>query len=510
MVDVGIDATLNSGSGTSFAGKYQVYVNLENPCDVARNITEVKARIVLNSGASDITVQFRSYKIDGTSLALTSSTSWMATTTIGDIVRTYVTSFTVGADELIACAIHDPHADFVGADANLTAANSSYSYDPTVLVGGETDSFSVISNYTSHTSGNPNGSLCGGTGDITGSGSGIGGDPRNACHNETGTWEVNDVVDDTWGYMKVTQFSTEASSPQKVWCDVTYPWDTSGELQFDEIFSEGITKTFDNPLDDSEHWSITADVIDYVDSTGILTEYTECWWKEEPNGNVYVDVHTGNDSNFGISWDSAYETVTKGMAEVSTDAIVNIRTGSYPSETSPAPNRSCVVKLSHVYEIVYDGVDNGSFSTFLDRTSGTTAHMSSVNGEVVEFTYRGSGNFLVRADVYRIDGSTAYHVTNSSWYEHDTVGITEVTLNLASEHIGITSGQIVLMSTDPISSAVLGRDTYTFAPTGSQVFMNGGTFGQDLPIQLPTSSISTNAYRAKIIDTDDDEVVISI
>lgn len=341
MVDAGIDATLNANP-VSFGrfGTYNAWINLENPCDVTRLIDECKVRIDLDVGASDCVVQFRGYKKVGADLVQTSASAWETLTAIGDYVRTFTTSFVLGEGEYLGCVTYDPHAGAppLSGDITVIMANPSYGYDAHIHLGGDVDVYGVISDYDDYDFNY--GILMGCTGDITGSGSGIGGDPRNACQLVTDVISIDEDTSatDLWGWFYLNDISVGVD---KAYVDMTFPWDTTGVEQTDEVFNDGVTRTFDNPLDDSEHYSLKIEVFS---STSVYNIY-ECWWKEDPNGNIYVDEHTGDDSNFGVSWEYPYATLTKGMEEVGTNAVVNITGGTYASESSPEPNRDCYMKI---------------------------------------------------------------------------------------------------------------------------------------------------------------------
>jgi hypothetical protein len=111
------------------------------------------------------------------------------------------------------------------------------------------------------------------TGDDIG---GIGGPIKYSCHSDTGVWSDEEVIPDTWGYIRPTDFDLVGT--RKVYCTVTPPWDTEGIYTNGVVFTDGVAKTIDNEDDEHEHWKLTFDVSTIDD--GSIIEYTECWWRD--------------------------------------------------------------------------------------------------------------------------------------------------------------------------------------------------------------------------------------
>lgn len=172
---------------------------------------------------------------------------------------------------------------------------------------------------------------------------GVGGTPNQSCHTDTGTYETGEPTVDTWGVLEPQSFGVSGGI-DSVYADVTFPWDTSGIYEEDVILQNNVTRTFDNPNNEYEHCSYRVQV--FIGSPSIIYDIYECWWEENPAGDVYVSDEDGSDSNWGSSKSDAFKTITKGFDSVSGGACVYIDEGFYMNETAPFPDgKICAYSL---------------------------------------------------------------------------------------------------------------------------------------------------------------------
>ena len=112
--------------------------------------------------------------------------------------------------------------------------------------------------------------------------------------------------------------------------DVTLPW---GEALYYEVWQQNITTTYEKPgSNPKEYYSAKPTLISCLEY-GAFVIY-ECWWRES---DTYYVKNGGSDSNLGVSWASAFATISKAATKVPAGGRAYIGFGTYNSETNITP-----------------------------------------------------------------------------------------------------------------------------------------------------------------------------
>jgi len=116
-----------------------------------------------------------------------------------------------------------------------------------------------------------------------------------------------------WGDLHVDAIDC-ISSPSKVQCDITTPWQTTFS---DEILTNSVSYTWQNGATD-EYFMIVPNILcgatDYV-------QFTQYWWFGTPQ--FYVKTG-GDDTEEGVSWANAWKHVNTGMVRAPNDSTLRI------------------------------------------------------------------------------------------------------------------------------------------------------------------------------------------
>lgn len=256
----------------------------------------------------------------------------------------------------------------------------------------------------------------------TGTGGGVGGEPKSSCHTDDNNYEVGEETEDTWGVLVPRSFG-ESQDKNAVWCDITFPWDDEGEYVEDEVLRHLETKEFQNG-DTNEYCSYKVEIFDGDPST--MYNIYECWWEEHPTGDRFVDGINGDDSNFGYEWDSAFATIEKGVNDVESGGTVHIYPYLYDGENINTPSECTLLVDNRPDTNVEDSNNeyiNGDTVLWLPYTIESTdlctaGDDSTPSGE----THDGNVHSLIDVDNPTVScGTYIYKITvfNSSNYNRD-------------------------------------------------------------------------------------------
>jgi len=133
-----------------------------------------------------------------------------------------------------------------------------------------------------------------GTGSNYPVGGGIGGTPTDACHEVSETVEQDASSTGLWGLVTPRDFGLSGGD-DAAYVDLTFPWSTVGTFAEDEIFVDGVTKSYvndDNPL---EHYTLRMNVFRYnfdipAFTNGGFEDYSTGWSTSGSNGSYGVNT----------------------------------------------------------------------------------------------------------------------------------------------------------------------------------------------------------------------------
>ena len=137
------------------------------------------------------------------------------------------------------------------------------------------------------------------------------------------------IIDETWnGYGDIRV--DDIDCPDDVLVHLTKPW--GGTV--DVTIADGTKETYTRGTNPEEYWTVESTDF-FCSGSGNMAKFRECWYRD---GDVYYVKTTGNDSNFGTTWDEAFLTITKAANEVPDNGRVYIGFGTYNSETDITPD----------------------------------------------------------------------------------------------------------------------------------------------------------------------------
>ena len=134
-----------------------------------------------------------------------------------------------------------------------------------------------------------------------------------------------------WGWGVIEFMDADCSFyPYLALVHVLTPWT---EYITNEVLVQDIQKVYEKPgSNPKEYYGLTANLISCLE-TGAL-QLTECWWRES---DIYYVKNGGSDSNLGVSWASAFATISKAATKVPAGGRAYIGFGTYNSETNITP-----------------------------------------------------------------------------------------------------------------------------------------------------------------------------
>ena len=161
---------------------------------------------------------------------------------------------------------------------------------------------------------------------------------------EANGWESGNVSPDTcqeseqipllnayWGWGVIEFMDADCSFyPYLALVHVLTPWT---EYITNEVLVQDIQKVYEKPgSNPKEYYGLTANLISCLEEGAL--QLTECWWRES---DIYYVKNGGSDSNFGVSWASAFATISKAATKVPAGGRAYIGFGTYNSETNITP-----------------------------------------------------------------------------------------------------------------------------------------------------------------------------
>ncbi|RSD36503.1 MAG: hypothetical protein CI952_20 [Methanohalophilus sp.] len=205
---------------------------------------------------------------------------------------------------------------------------------------------------------------------------------------------------DGFGFVYITLYAyvdigfTTQSGNYQTEFDIRTPWSSTVHTEY---LDEGETVTYTNvETGYTEYFKVEYMFTSYDNEIGYFPVCKAYWYRK--SDDTYVSTENGDDDNSGISWDYAYETITKGASEVADGSTVYIDEGIYASETNAFPDGKSYnfeIKNDASYIVVSgDSLISGtvgepfmksSHTTDITRTVIDAAHPFANDGTVYRF-----------------------------------------------------------------------------------------------------------------------------
>lgn len=265
MVTVGVITTQTVGVSAYYvpiAGHTDYFIDPSQPAGSSGKLTNVYAKIFNDSSVS-CTLKWGVYACTSLGGGEYQLTRRSLTTSVS------VAAGYSGTRVLTSQSIDIHEGDLIGIEVTFTSSDSGGEF---WVIGGATSTNGRIlggssSGFTDgiYLLSNSDPFLIYGSGTNYLSGGGVGGTPRNACQDVSETMEQYDSSTGLWSVVSPQDFGLSGGDPS-AYVNLTFPWDTAGVYTEDEIFVDQVAKSFVNPDNPLEHYTLRMDVFRYTDT----------------------------------------------------------------------------------------------------------------------------------------------------------------------------------------------------------------------------------------------------
>lgn len=327
-ITVGIPTTASSAAGVGVgasSGGYKTFICFSNPCN-GNGLLSTLAAHIHNDTGSPVSARFITYACTDlgggnyqiTQRARTGAYS-IAKGTDGLTAR-YSQSLEVHKTDVIGLQIYFPTGSYDFEDVFTVYGGDEYTpryytivtgtFTSKTVNAGVSDPFIIYGSGDSY------------SGEEGSGGGGIGGNPKSACHDVTESVEQNGISTGLWGVVRPRDFGVSGGE-SAAYVDLTFPWDTAGTYHSDEVFIDGVTKSYTRASNPMERYTLKMDVLRY---TGDRPDITISNGGFETN-----DTWTGSGSG---EYSSEYVALGGSRSRVlalgdTTDSTVGFSSGDY-------------------------------------------------------------------------------------------------------------------------------------------------------------------------------------
>lgn len=317
-------------------------------------------------------------------------------------------------------------------------------------------------------------------------GAGASSTPADGCNDISSTYEVGEYFDNYWGTNGgyIEDIDT-ASSPKRAMVTVEMPW--GWEKLDDEIIYVGTVKTFTNPNNANEHYSLELEVFSGSPST--VYDIVECWWRTNLNDGKYVRA-AGDDSLFGNTWNTAYKTVGKGFQNVGENGYLFVEEGLYGGENLSLLNPSNTIQMN-IQPMQHDeypcevkvanhtlfgagcqcvSTSSGFYAPSTGRTMFSKLAPFSGSGNITKFCAYAAGSAAgrqCRLKVFRQDGTDIDFVGESALQSFASAGLHTYTIS----PIAVQKGDYIGLWT----TMTVAYENRVSPPSGLGIFYKAGS-----------------------------------
>ncbi|MFA7147527.1 MAG: hypothetical protein WC109_01710 [Syntrophomonadaceae bacterium] len=260
------------------AGQYRTFFNLLDTADGNGTITNCGMRYCNDSGIT-LSLNLCIYactplgiNAQGTyDYMLTKRSTILSTTAVNGTSGVWVNrSFTgrsaeVRLGDVIGLEVYWSSAGNVGGGFDVATGTSEASeISGAIYKGRVTTSATIVTSSSSARAYKLYGTgpdFEGGSGGI--GGGGVGGSPRDACHSVTEGVEQDAISTGLWGVVRPRDFGVSGGD-SAAYVDLTFPWDTAGTYHSDEVFIDGVTKSYTRANNPLERYTLKMDVLRYT------------------------------------------------------------------------------------------------------------------------------------------------------------------------------------------------------------------------------------------------------
>lgn len=372
-ITVGIPTTASSAAGVGVgasSGGYKTFICFSNPCN-GNGLLSTLAAHIHNDTGSPVSARFITYACTDlgggnyqiTQRARTGAYS-IAKGTDG-LTAIYSQSLEVHKTDVIGLQIYFPTGSYDFEDVFTVYGGDGYTpryytivtgtFTSKTVNAGVSDPFIIYGSGDSY------------SGEEGGGGGGIGGDPKSACHDVTESVEQNGISTGLWGVVRPRDFGVSGGE-SAAYVDLTFPWDTAGTYHSDEVFIDGVTKSYTRANNPLERYTLKMDVLRYTGDRPDITisngEFeTNDTWTGSGSGeysSAYVGgvAHSGSRSRVLALGDTTDSTVgfSSGDYAAVSQTISAMQDGTVYFYWRWGYSNISVTSGTSVVEVLLDGV----------------------------------------------------------------------------------------------------------------------------------------------------------